>query len=466
MGVSVSTADLSSQRDHMALLADALSGAPDVSAWRLALTRHEEAQLYLIGEREEAQRAINDTRIRVTLHNLHTAHADEDGNLALGATTFTALPGEIKDRAALAARLRDATLVASLTDNQPFTLPGQPAAGYPKLELFDPELAGDMTETLESAAAELRAALARTPSVRLGSAELYATRAYETLLTSAGVSGESAMTSVFFDMALMAGEGEHAAEFHVDLRRRRLRDLAFTRTVTAYGAFARHLLDAAPPSSWRGPVVLSGEAAAQLFNPVFFQASPFVAHTSAEFKRQGMSRFAPGELVTPEAPRGDRLTLISDPTRPWGVRSAPFDDDGLPATRVTLIEDGVFQRFWAGARYASYLDIAPTGDIGNLTVGRGKATERELRGAGAGAVYEIVAFSFFNPDPITSDFSAEIRLGYRHDRAGVTPIKGGALVGNLFAMFSDVRFSAEPFTDGVYYGPAAIRFADLTIAGV
>lgn len=460
---SVSTSDMSS------ILAGALRATPGVSAWRVAVTRHEEAQLYLIGAREEARRVVTDERAQLTLHNLHTPHAadpEAGASLALGATTFTALPGEVADPAALAARLRDATLMASLTDNQPFALPAPPAAGYPAIEAFDPELAGDMTAALARAADDLRAALSQTSGVRLGSAELFATRAHETFQTSAGVNTTSASTSVFFDMALLAGEGAHAAEFHVELRRRRLRDLAFSRPVAAYGAFARHSLNAAPPSSWRGPVVVSGEAAAQLFNPLFFQASPFVGHSSAEFKRQGMSRFVPGEFVTPEEPRGDRLTLISDPTRPWGVRTAPYDNDGTPATRVTLIADGVFQQYWADARYASYLDLAPTGDIGNLTVGLGTTTERELRATGAGPLYEIVAFSWFNPDPIIGDFSAEIRLGYRHDAQGVTPIKGGALVGNLFAAFSDARFSIEPFTDGIYYGPAAIRFADLTIAGV
>jgi PmbA protein len=279
------------------------------------------------------------------------------------------------------------------------------------------------------------------------------------------VSAAQRGTSVFFDLVVLAGEGERAAEFHAELRRRRLLDLHVERVVAVYSAFALHTLNANPPPSYRGPVIVSGEAAAQLFNPLFFNASPFVAHTSARLTQQHMSRFTPGELVTPEAPRGDTLTLVSDPTRPWGTRASSFDDEGLPATRVTLIEDGVFRDFWADARYASYLDVPPTGDIGNLNVRLGATPARALRATPAGPVYEIVAFSWFNPDALTGDFSAEIRLGYRHDATGVTPIKGGALTGNLFAAFGDARFSAEPFTDGIYYGPAAIRFGDLTIAG-
>jgi PmbA protein len=468
MGVEgVSAADADTARS--ATLADTLRATANVSAWSVVTSRHDEAQLYLIGERDESRRIVSDAHAEITLHNLHTPHASDPGEgtgLALGVTTVTALAGEIADSTALAARLRGAALMASLTDNRPYTLPTQPATGYPAVEIFDPELAGDMMLALRGAADDLRGALTRTRGGRLGSAEIFATRAYETLLTSSGVSATNASTSVFLDIALLAGEGANTVEFHIELRRRRLRDLAFDRIVAAYGAFVRHSLNAVPPSSWRGPVVVSGDAAAQCFSPLFFSASPFVVHSSAEFKSQGMSRFIPGEFVTPEEPRGDRLTLISDPTRPWGVRSASHDGEGLPATRVALIAEGIFQQYWANARYASYLDLEPTGDIGNLTVGLGTTTERDLRDTTAGPLYEIVAFSWFNPDPITGDFSAEIRLGYRHDAQGVTPIKGGALVGNLFTAFTDARFSVEPFTDGVYYGPAAIRFSDLTIAGV
>jgi hypothetical protein len=467
--------------EHAETLARALAATPGVDAWQAAVTRREEAQLYLIGEREEARRVVTDATARITIHNLHAPHAPPSadgaeapdgaaGGQALGLTTFSALPDDFDNPEALVARLHAATQIAGLTDNQPFALPSPPSAGYPAVEVFDPDLAGDMGAALDEAALRLRAAVAATPGLRLGSAEFFAARELETLRTSAGVRASQPATTVFFDLILLAGEGERATEFHAELRRRRLQDLHIERIVAAYGAFALHSLGAVPPPTYRGPVVVSGEAAGQLFNPLFFQASPFAAHTSARMKHQRMGRFTPGELVTPEEPRGDKLTLVSDPTRPWGVRTAAFDGDGLPAQAVTLIEDGVFRRFWADARYGAYLDVDATGEIGNLTVGLGTTPMRALTDpasapAGGGAVYEVAAFSWFNPDVVTGDFSAEIRLGYQHDASGVTPIKGGALTGNLFAAFGDATFSAEPFTDGVYYGPAAIRFNDIIIAG-
>jgi len=36
-------------------------------------------------------------------------------------------------------------------------------------------------------------------------------------------------------------------------------------------------------------------------------------------------------------------------------------------------------------------------------------------------------------------------------------------VGNIFAALGDARFSAESYSDGVYLGPAGIRFGGLKI---
>ena len=450
-------------------LADALRATPGVDAWQVTTTRRDEAQVYLIGaEIEEARRSVSSEEAVVTIHNLHAPRSDEGADgagaasaAALGATTLTVQPDELAESGPLAARLRDGALMASLTDNQPFALPGAPTQGFPVIEADDLALGGSIEAAVERAGQQLRAALRQTPGVRLGSAELYAARIHSSLTNSQGLSASKRETSVYLDLALLAGEGDDTAEFHAELRRRRLSDLHLERVVAAYGALALHALHASAPEAWEGPVVLSGEAAAQFFNPVF--GGPLAAHTSAEMAYQRLSRLRVGEFVTPEEPRGDRLTLVSDAVRPYGLRSSPYDASGIPAHNVTLIEDGVFQRPWADAKYAKYLGMPPTGDLGNLTVACGATPIERLRSADQGPVYEVVAFSLFNPDAVTGDFSTEIRLGYRHDAAGTRPIKGGALVGNIFAALADARFSAESFSDGVYLGPAGIRFGALKI---
>ena len=465
--------ETATQMTAAAQLAEALRATPGVDAWQVTTTHREEAQVYLIGDSvEEARRSVTSDDVAATLHNLHAPHTSSgsgpvggaSSGQALGETTLTLLPDELADPRRLSARLRDGALMASLTDNLPYTLPTMPALGFPVVAVEDATLDGPssaMEAAVERVGQQVRAALRLTPGVRLASVEVYATRLRRTLQNSRGLSASKRETSAYLDLVLLAGEGEHAAEFHAELRRRRLSDLHIERIISAYGAFALHALHATPPEDWQGPVVISGEAVAQLFNPLF--GGPLTAHTSAEMAYRKLSRLTVGERITPEAPRGDALTLTSDATRPYGDRTSAYDASGIPAQRTTLIERGVFARPWADVKYAQYLGVEATGELGNLTVNRGATSLEQLRSAAQGPIYEVVAFSLFNPDPITGDFSTEIRLGYRHDASGVRPIKGGALVGNIFAAFGDARFSAEPFSDGVYYGPAAIRFGDLRI---
>ncbi len=55
------------------------------------------------------------------------------------------------------------------------------------------------------------------------------------------------------------------------------------------------------------------------------------------------------------------VTVIDDPGRPGTVGMFPYDDEGVPARRVTLIEDGVLRGYLHTRRTAAALGQAPNG---------------------------------------------------------------------------------------------------------
>ncbi len=440
-------------------LTQALAHTPGADEWQLDLVCETEAQLYLLGTREESRRVVANERARIAVYNDHVPNTSAEGSeVARGMTSITLLGSEAGSGERVAGRLRDAVTIASLTDNPPFDLPHLPAHAYPRVETSDPALGHDLALAAQIVRARLEAAVASRAGVRLSSAEVFATRGSRELRNSRGLVGLSEGTRVFVDCVLIARDGGREAEFHAELSRRRIEDLRIEETVDVYASFAHDSLHATMPDTHTGPVILSGEALPSLFSPLIF-------HSSARAAYQHLSRLTVGEPVTPEPPRGDRLTLSSDALRPFGVRTAPFDEYGVRAVRVPVIEDGVLRQYWADARYGAYLGVPVTGDFANLTIERGTASLMALRSPMRGTVYEIVAFSWLNPDAVSGDFVAEIKLGYRHDLHGTTPIKGGSLSGNLFAALTDARLSYDSYSDGMYYGPAAIRFGELTIAG-
>ncbi len=453
-------------------LANALAATPGANAWEVEVLSDDQAQLYVIGDAVESRRTVTNQRAKATIFNLHAPHAATSGEngaqpaqQAMGRAEISLLSEDSANPNQLASRLADGVTMASLTDNPPYTLPGPSEYTFPMPPLVDPVVLRGAADALDRARVQLEVAIAAEPNVTLSSAEFYATRRERSFRNSQGVRGSYQETEVFLDLVLIASDRGNSAEMHAELKRRRLEDLQIPGTVAAYATFARHSLYATTPPTARGPVILSGEALANFFSPLIFGGNPLLTQTSAQAAYQRLSRFNVGDFISGEEPTGDRLNLTSDPLRPYGVRSYRFDADGLPATEVALVENGALTHLWADARYATYLGVAPTGQVGNLAVGRGTASLDELRRLEGAPVYEIVSFSAFGPDPVTGDFSSEIRLGYRHDANGVRPIKGGTLSGNIFTALQDVRFSASAYTDGLYYGPAAARFGELSISG-
>lgn len=453
-------------------LIEALAATPGTDDWQCTVQQVDEAQLYLIGSRVEERRRVSSARTHVALFNDHPpARSDGEGpDLARGSTVLTLSSDDLADAGRLAERLREGVAMAALTDNPPYPLPAMPAGGFPDVRVEDDEMARDLPGALETIRAELEQAVAAEPDVRLSSAEFYVTHSSTALSNSRGLSASYDGTQTFLDLALLARSGDQEAEFHAALFRRRLADLQIARTVSVYAAYARDMLRAKPPATHQGAVILSGDALGTSSSPAmggfggFF--APLVFQTSGQAAFQRLARCAPGAFITDEEPRGDRLTVQADALRPWGTNTAPFDDNGVLARLTPLIEDGVLRRYWTDIRSAAWLGApGPTGRFAGLTVAPGTWRLEDLRSVADGPVYEIVSFSLMMPDPITGDFVAEIRLGYRHDANGVHPIKGGAVSGNIFAAFQDARLSATTYSDGIYYGPVSIRFGSLAIAG-
>jgi TldD protein len=57
----------------------------------------------------------------------------------------------------------------------------------------------------------------------------------------------------------------------------------------------------------------------------------------------------------------DRVTVVADATLPGGLGTFGFDDEGVPAQRVTVIENGIFQNFISGRDTAAIIGARSSG---------------------------------------------------------------------------------------------------------
>ncbi|HEY7355221.1 MAG TPA: metallopeptidase TldD-related protein [Ktedonobacterales bacterium] len=443
--------------DPLEIVAQALERQAGISDWQAQRLTRRSAQRFLISNQIETQRLVATEQMQACIYNDHPAHTAQ----ARGATSRILLPEEIADQAHLQHALEEAVFIAGLTDNPPYTLPTPPMAGYSAVATVDAALAASdeaRLAALSELSERLQAAVAAEPGIRLSSVELFVTADEITLRSSRDIAVSRSETEIFCDLVLLASDGTQTAEYHVMPRRRRLADLNIEEVVQRAAPYARDSLRAITPSTHEGPVIISGEALVDLFSPLIF-------HTSARAAYQSLSCFALGAPICGDTSiQGDRLTFISNALLPFGQASAPFSDEGLPGERVVLIEDHHLRAWWAEQRYADYLNIRPTGSFANIEIPPGIHAVQDLL-EDKESVYHLVAFSWLNPDELTGDFVAEIKLGYRVERGQTIPIKGGSLSGNLFEALAQVRFSRETQFTGSYTGPQALRFERLTIAG-
>jgi TldD protein len=133
-----------------------------------------------------------------------------------------------------------------------------------------------------------------------------------------------------------------------------IRTLGLTEQAERVGREAVELLSAKECPSEVTTLVLDGDQ-------VMLQVHESVGHPLELDRVLGMEEAFAGTSFVGPADRGklrygsDRVTITADATLPGGLGSFRYDDEGVPAQRVVLIEDGIFQNFISSRETAPVL---------------------------------------------------------------------------------------------------------------
>ncbi len=228
------------------------------------------------------------------------------------------------------------------------------------------------------------------------------------------------------------------------------------------------MLGARPLRTGRYPAYIEPKAFAELL-------AYFWHLWSGKTVMEGKSRLQ-GQLG--KAVAASIMTLIDDPMLPDGLARRPFDAEGTPCQRVTLVEAGVLKTYLtnsetaralriennghAARRYRDVLGVAPS----NLYVhpGTGVSMRRgvlvtEMMGLHAGT------------DPISGEFSVQA-LGQWVDEGQVAyPVEDFAVAGDFLSLLERITALGEALswelagTGGAAFGAPLVEVADLSFAG-
>ena len=212
----------------------------------------------------------------------------------------------------------------------------------------------------------------------------------------------------------MGSWGRHAAPLYAP---ERIGDEALAR--------ARARLGAGPGPTVTSTMVVDPRAAGRLVGRLLGPASGRAIQQNRSFWKGALGK----RQVSP------KLTVVDDPTIPAGLRSRPFDGEGIAAKPMPMIEAGVFRNLYINTYYGKKLAIPPTtGASSNRVVSLGQRAGADIIGDVDKGVY-VTSWLGGNMDSTTGDFSFGIRGQLIEKGALGKPIGEMNVTGNIVQLF-------------------------------
>ncbi len=173
------------------------------------------------------------------------------------------------------------------------------------------------------------------------------------LANSNGIARNYQSSYCAFGVSVVAERGEQKSSGGEFCSRRYFADLVSPAEVAAEAArSAYEMLDPRMVQTQRAPVVFHRDVAYALLGGI-------LGAINGERVLQGASFLADkvGERIGSEM-----ITIIDDGTAPKGLASSPFDGEGVPTQRRTIVDQGVLQGFMYNTMVASRAGVESTGN--------------------------------------------------------------------------------------------------------
>ncbi len=369
---------------------------------------------------------------------------------------------------ALAELVERAVAMARTVPEDPFcgiAEPDEIARGWPALDMLDP--VEPSAETLiERARAAEEAALAVKGVTNSEGAETGWGRSSVALAASNGFAGAYSGSSHGVSVAVLGGSGtgmERDYDFASAIYGADLRDPAEIGRSAGERAVKR--LGARKMPTCRGPVVFEPRVARSLLSHLLGAITGPAIARGTSFLKDRL-----GERIFPEA-----ITIIEDPHRQRGLRSKPFDGEGIANRRRAIIDKGVLTTWLLDLRSARQLGLKTTGHAarGTASPPGPSATNVWLEPGGQSpqdliadikSGFYVTEMMGMGVNGVTGDYSRGAAGFWIENGEIAFPVSEMTIAGNLKDMVLRLVAADDlEFKTGV--DAPTLRIDDLTVAG-
>jgi PmbA protein len=339
------------------------------------------------------------------------------------------------------------------------------ARTFPDLDLLDPDMPS--VADLEARARRAEQTALAVPGVaKSGGASASAGIGGMVLSTSHGFHGATIGSRHSISMSAIAGSGtamEQDYDYSSTLHAGDLESAeAIGRTA---GERAVSRLNPRKVETRRVPVVFDARIAGSLIGHLASAANGNAIARKTSFLRDKL-----GERIFPPG-----VEVIDDPLRKRGLRSRPFDAEGVATRAMKLIEDGVLKSWLLDCATARELRLETTGHAhrgvssvpspgpSNLYLAAGAATPDELIADIKDGFY-VTDLIGVGANLVTGDYSRGAAGFWIENGKRSYPVSEVTVAGHLSAMFSSLQ-PANDLTFRYATNAPTLRVEGLTVAG-
>jgi PmbA protein len=377
------------------------------------------------------------------------------------------------ERYSLDAFIQNTVAMARLTAPDPFSglpEPKRQAQDLPDLELTDSErgIVG-ADEALGLARAAEKAALGADSRIRNSEGGEFHSGLYSVLFANSnGFAGEYSATSYHLGAAPIAqsddGRMQQGYWYSAGRHFSTLEDPEAVGKTAASRALRR--LGARKIKTTRAPVVFDPDMAASLLRALAGAVSGPSLYKGASFLAGKLS----------EQIMAANVTIRDDGRMRAGLGSKPFDGEGLPTNRKSLVEKGVLLTYLLDCYSARKLKLEPTGNASrgvgeipgvsptNFYLEPGPYTPEQIIGSVKRGLYltELIGFGV---NGVTGDYSRGGGGLWIEDGEPVYPVQEITIAGNLKEMFMSLEMIGNDLKWRSAIVSPTIKIAEMMIAG-
>lgn len=353
--------------------------------------------------------------------------------------------------------------IAMARDAQEDAFAGLPDAKYlatatPDLALCDDAIAKMPVERKIELAMQMEAAaLAHDPRIQVGRSTSFSDGTdYTVYANSRGFVGGYGSSYVAMSTQVVAKDNQGMQTGGWQSVSRTLAGLGSPEEVGKVAAqrTLRHL-GARKVKSQEVPVVFDPQMAARLI-------SQFVGAAAGNAIYQKRS-FLVGKLGQQVA--ASKVTIIDDGLMPGGLGSKPFDGEGLPTSKRTIIDRGSLTMYLMGSYSARKLGAEPNGgSLSNLYLEAGDVSPEDIIGSVKNGLY-LTAVSGPGFNSVSGDYSMGASGIWIEDGKLAYPVEEITVASNILEMFANIEMVGNDLEFRSSVNAPTIKIARMMVAG-